>query len=164
MGLLDQLKAAILSGSEMYGSASQPAPPEVVKGLLGFAPVAGDAISAYDAYDAAKQGNYGEAALNAAGLLPFVPSLGNVIKHIPAPDWNAARKTIPVGVNPTRDERMQLFKDSQSKQAEGLGLRLLKDQSTGTYYAWPIDAALHQDVGAHFGLDPNVTKHLYDLL
>ena len=70
------LKDSVMQSAEMYGSASQPAPPEVVKGVLGFAPVAGDAISAYDAYDAAKQGNYGEAALNAVGLLPFVPSLG----------------------------------------------------------------------------------------
>lgn len=80
MGLLDNLKKAVLDGAEMYGSASQPAPQEVVKGLLGFSPVAGDAISAYDAYDAAKHGNYGEAALNAAGLLPFVPSLGGVVR------------------------------------------------------------------------------------
>jgi hypothetical protein len=85
------LSDAVSTGAEMYGSASQPAPPEVVKGALSFAPVAGDAISAYDAYDAAKQGNYGEAALNAAGLLPFVPSLGGVLKKkqtvsIPAAD------------------------------------------------------------------------------
>ena len=87
-GLLDTPKRiykslldAVASGAEMYGSASQPTPPEVVKGVLGFTPVAGDAISAYDAYDAAKQGNYGEAALNAVGLLPFVPSLGGIVRN-----------------------------------------------------------------------------------
>lgn len=40
---------------------------------LGFTPVVGDVLSGYDALQAARQGKYGEAALNAVGLLPFVP-------------------------------------------------------------------------------------------
>jgi hypothetical protein len=55
-------------------------PTELAKGLLGFTPVVGDAISGYDAYQSAKQGNYGEAALNGLGLLPFVPAMGGVLK------------------------------------------------------------------------------------
>ena len=31
------LKDSVMQSAEMYGSASQPAPPEVVKGVLGFA-------------------------------------------------------------------------------------------------------------------------------
>lgn len=70
-------------GAEMYGSASQPAPPEVVKGVLDFTPIIGDALSAHDAWDAAKQGNYGEAALNAVGVLPGIPSLGKAASIAP---------------------------------------------------------------------------------
>lgn len=67
------------SGAEMYGSASQPAPQEIVNGVLSFTPGLGDAISGYDAYDAAKKGNYGEAAMNAVGLIPGIPSIGTGI-------------------------------------------------------------------------------------
>jgi hypothetical protein len=52
------------------------APTEVAKGLLGFTPGIGDAISGYDAVQSARQGNYGEAALNGLGLLPAIPSMG----------------------------------------------------------------------------------------
>lgn len=53
-------------------------PTELAKGLLGFTPGVGDAISGLEALRAAKEGKYGEAGLNALGLLPFVPSLGGV--------------------------------------------------------------------------------------
>lgn len=43
-------------------------------------PGIGDAISAYDAYKSFKAGNYGESALNAIGVLPFIPSLGGITK------------------------------------------------------------------------------------
>lgn len=55
-------------------------PTELAKGLLGFTPIVGDAISGYDAIQSARQGNYGEAALNGLGLLPFVPALGGMTK------------------------------------------------------------------------------------
>ena len=58
-------------------------PQERVKGGISAIPVIGDAISGYDAYQLAKQGKYTEAALNAVGLLPYIPSLGMVTKsHI----------------------------------------------------------------------------------
>lgn len=57
-------------------------PTELAKGLLSFTPGIGDAISGYDAYQSAKQGNYGEAALNGLGLLPFVPAMGGVVKSV----------------------------------------------------------------------------------
>ena len=66
------------------GELNRELTPERLKeaALLGmdFTPVVGDIKSGYEAVDAAKQGNYGEAALNAAGLLPFVPSLGGMIR------------------------------------------------------------------------------------
>lgn len=43
-------------------------------------PGTGDAISAYDAWEALKKGNYGEAALNAVGVIPLVPAFGGVIR------------------------------------------------------------------------------------
>jgi len=53
-----------------------------VKGGLSPLPVIGDAISGYDAYQSAKKGNYGEAALNAIGLLPLIPGLAGTIKNV----------------------------------------------------------------------------------
>lgn len=60
---------------------SQPMTPEErLKGGASALPIIGDAISGYDAFQSAKKGNYGEAALNAAGLLPFLPALAGVTK------------------------------------------------------------------------------------
>jgi hypothetical protein len=50
-------------------------PVEAAKTLLSFTPVVGDAISAYDAVDSARKGDWTGAALNAVGLLPFVPAM-----------------------------------------------------------------------------------------
>jgi hypothetical protein len=59
-----------------------------MSGLLDFAmqanqyiPVSGDIQSGILAANDVAQGNYANAALNAAGLLPFVPSLGAVTKN-----------------------------------------------------------------------------------
>ncbi len=58
------------------------------QGLLNvnqFVPVTGDIQSGIMAGQDVKQGNYGSAALNALGLLPFIPALGGVIaKNIPS--------------------------------------------------------------------------------
>lgn len=60
---------------------SQPmTPQERVKGGASVLPVIGDAISGYDAYQSAKQGDYMGAALNAVGMLPLVPGLAGTIK------------------------------------------------------------------------------------
>lgn len=91
MGLLDDAKekakalAGLLAsyyqtGAQMYfpNEADVKARPDLAKGLLQFVPGPGDAISGYDAIQSAKQGNYGEAALNGVGLLPFIPALGGL--------------------------------------------------------------------------------------
>jgi hypothetical protein len=77
--------------------------PKVANALLSALPISGDAISGYDAFHSAKEGNYGEAALNAVGLLPFVPSLGGVIKQtgklpksLELPAEIAASRKLPV--------------------------------------------------------------------
>lgn len=48
---------------------------DVLKEGLGLLPGTGDAVSAMDAYKAANQGNWGEAAVSLAGLIPFMGSL-----------------------------------------------------------------------------------------
>ena len=47
-----------------------------------FAPVTGDIQSGLLSAQDLKQGNYGSAALNGLGLLPFIPSMGGVVKNI----------------------------------------------------------------------------------
>ena len=48
---------------------------DIVKEGLGQAPGLGDVLSLADAYKAASEGNWGEAALDSVGLLPFMGSL-----------------------------------------------------------------------------------------
>jgi hypothetical protein len=77
-------KARALKG----GYASPEQVTEAGKTALGFTPIVGDVMSGYDAIQAARQGNYGEAALNAIGLLPFVPSMAGVFVGKGARTWN----------------------------------------------------------------------------
>jgi hypothetical protein len=78
------IKARALKG----GYASPEQVTEAGKTALGFTPIVGDVMSGYDAIQAARQGNYGEAALNAIGLLPFVPSMAGVFVGKGARTWN----------------------------------------------------------------------------
>lgn len=77
---------------------SQPmTPQERVKGGASALPVIGDAISGYDAYQSAKQGDYMGAALNAVGMLPLVPGLAGIMKPVSKSDELLAtiKTTIP---------------------------------------------------------------------
>ncbi len=77
----DRLMLRIEMAKMLNKSYSQPmTATERVKGGASVLPVVGDAISGYDAYQSFKQGNYGEAALNAVGMLPLLPGLAGVIK------------------------------------------------------------------------------------
>lgn len=51
---------------------------DFAKTILGFTPVVGDVISGYDALQALRQGNYGEAALAGLGVLPLIPSMAKL--------------------------------------------------------------------------------------
>lgn len=79
-------KARALQG----GYASPEVAADAAKTALGFTPVIGDVMSGYDAVQAARQGNYGEAALNAVGLLPFVPSMAGIFVGKGSKTWNKA--------------------------------------------------------------------------
>lgn len=48
-----------------------------------FLPVTGDIQSGIMATQDLQKGNYGSAALNSLGLLPFIPAMGGVLKNIP---------------------------------------------------------------------------------
>lgn len=56
---------------------------ENAKFINSFMPITGDIQSGIEAGQDLNKGNYGSAALNAVGLLPFIPSLGGVLK-VPA--------------------------------------------------------------------------------
>jgi hypothetical protein len=64
----------------------------VVNTAIGFTPVLGDIQSGAEAIRSAMKGNYGEAALNAVGLLPFVPSLGGMARAADTPITQAMRQ------------------------------------------------------------------------
>ena len=130
---------------------------EAIKGLLGAMPGVGDVIAADDAINYAKQGQYGMSALASVGALPFIPGFAGHISDIKPPKWNS-RISIPVGVNPTYSEIKELYRDAQAKSA-GNALRVIQDSSTGDMYAWPADAALHQDIGAYFKINPKNATH-----
>lgn len=81
--MFGQSFAAVNGGKPRNSDRIQAAQPLNLRGAFEAAtniPVVGDALSGGMAmYDAAK-GDYGSAAMNAVGLLPFVPGLGGMIK------------------------------------------------------------------------------------
>lgn len=87
--LASLLSDSATAGAGAYGSASQPLKPEYAKTLAGlladFTPVVGDVKSAYDGYQAAREGDYLGASLGALGALPFVPNMAGITKN--AGDW-----------------------------------------------------------------------------
>lgn len=64
----------------------------VVNTAIGFTPVLGDIQSGAEAIRSAMKGNYGEAALNAVGLLPFVPALGGMARAADTPITQVMRQ------------------------------------------------------------------------
>lgn len=100
-------------------------------------PGIGDAISAYDTYKSLREGNYGEAGLNALGILPFVPALGGMVKSnvldiskqlaekeakVGSDIWNSLRfdeytKNIPE-IQKRTEELTPIFDNIQNKYKE----------------------------------------------
>ena len=81
-GLLGQYISDAQPGGLLNPEVPPGGPTELAKGLLGLTPGVGDAISAYDAVQSAREGDWVGAALNGVGVLPFVPSMGGVIKTL----------------------------------------------------------------------------------
>lgn len=79
--------------------------------------------------------------------------LGGIIKDIPSPKWLQGRNSIPVGIDPTKSELKELFREQDD-------LRVLVPTRDGLkHYLWPADYALHQDVGSYFRLNPSDYEH-----
>lgn len=86
-GLLDSIYGAASTGAEAYGSASSPMSAEhsgLLGGLLMDMSPLGDAKSAYDGVQSAREGDWLGAGLGGLGALPMVPNLaGSIGKVIP---------------------------------------------------------------------------------
>jgi hypothetical protein len=82
-----KVKAKWVNGKliDESGNVIQEAIPmkNALMGINDFMPVTGDIQAGVMAANDLKQGNYGNAALNSIGLLPFVPALGGVVKQTP---------------------------------------------------------------------------------
>jgi len=80
-----KVKAKWVNGKliDESGNVIQEAIPmkNALMGINDFMPVTGDIQAGVMAANDLKQGNYGNAALNSIGLLPFVPALGGVVKN-----------------------------------------------------------------------------------
>lgn len=85
MDIVDYLLDAYRRGSNLIAPNDEDVKlrQQMLPGMLSMTPVIGDAMSGYDVAQSARQGNYGDAALNAVGLLPFVPGMAGVMKKIP---------------------------------------------------------------------------------
>lgn len=83
--LLDSIYGAASTGAEAYGSASSPMSAEhsgLLGGLLMDMSPLGDAKSAYDGVQSAREGDWLGAGLGGLGALPMVPNLAGIIgKH-----------------------------------------------------------------------------------
>lgn len=62
------------AGKEMYENP-------VVNTAIGLSPVLGDIQAGVEAYRSAQEGDWGNAGLNAMGVLPFIPMLGKTVWH-----------------------------------------------------------------------------------
>lgn len=80
MGLLDAARQYLNDAAPggLLNPEWTPERTDAAKSLLGLTPVVGDAVSAFDAIQSARSGQWGDAALNAVGLVPLVPSLGGM--------------------------------------------------------------------------------------
>lgn len=85
MGLLDAFKQYVkdaMPGGLLNPEVPRDAPKQLAGLLADFTPVVGDVKSAYDGYQAAREGDYLVAGLGALGALPLVPNMAGVIgKH-----------------------------------------------------------------------------------
>ena len=110
-------------------------PQERVKDTASVLPIVGDAVSGYDALQAYKKGNYGEAALNAVGLLPFIPGLAGMTKYV--------RRSQSVS-DPMNEVGYAMFKEADTGLREGLDR--LKNYGPGMWAATDVGATPVKDI------------------
>ncbi len=140
MELLDYLLDAYRRGSNLVAPNQEDMKLRqlVAPTMFGSMPVIGDLLSGIDMVDSARKGEYGEAALNGIGLLPFVPAMGGWTVH----KLSGGTKVIE---NPTRDQAYNIAKSGE--------LRAIRDKETGKLYVWDAYDATHKPVAEELGLN-----------
>ena len=102
------------AGKEMYENP-------IVNTAVGISPVLGDIQAGVEAYRSAQAGDWGNAGLNAVGMLPFIPMLGKTV-------WHGSPHTF---------DKFDLSKigTGEGAQAYGHGLYLAEARPTAEEYA-----------------------------
>lgn len=132
------------------GYASPAQSMEAAKGMLGFTPIVGDILSGYDAIQAARQGNYGEAALNAIGLLPFVPSMAGVFVGKGSKTWNKSMNDLAQQMEKQGASAEQIWeKTGNFKGAEGNWRQEISD--TAAKFRTNFDASIASKANQYKG-------------
>ncbi len=142
-GLLDSIYGAASTGAEAYGSASSPMSAEhsgLLGGLLMDMSPLGDAKSAYDGVQSAREGDWLGAGLGGLGALPMVPNLAGWTVH--------KMGDIKIIENPTREMAKNLAERSNYGELKGI-----KDPTTGYQYWWDAGILNHDEVAKYLGLD-----------
>ena len=73
----------------------------IAEAIMSITPILGDVLSAKDTAASLSEGNYGEAALNGVGLLPFVPGMAGAVKKV-APSATDAGQAVAEGLALTK--------------------------------------------------------------
>lgn len=101
----------------------------------------GDVASGLLAVDDLRKGDYGSAALNSIGLLPFVPAMGGVLDDVA----KIYGKNVDIYAKPSLGEIGKILRDQRNTGMNG-SVRLLKDPKTGKVTAWNGSDATHDDI------------------
>ena len=67
---------------------------------------------------------------------------------MPAPVHQPNKVSVPIGINPSKGELKEILGDADT-------FRIIDDPVNKKRYLWRYDDALHNDVGAYFGLNPS---------
>ena len=70
------------------------------------------------------------------------------IVDMPAPVHQPNKVSVPIGINPSKGELKEILGDADT-------FRIIDDPVNKKRYLWRYDDALHNDVGAYFGLNPS---------
>jgi len=79
-GMFDDPEQSLFLGQQQDKPQSSPFAESLLKTGISFTPGFGDVMALKDVTESLSKNEYGEAALNALGFLPFVPPLGGIIK------------------------------------------------------------------------------------